>query len=113
MENVMGSTVHGEIPIRAGTARATASGLDTTKAERWTYIKDTDIPQNFQFTTPVEVTPDQRCGKVVYSDMHVSGNGGEGPTYPESCGDDLTMSPQEKALAFMLFDLASCISVIL
>ena len=116
MLNVMGSTVRGEIPIQNGTAKTTASGVDTARAERWTFLKGTNRPQNFQFTTPLEAPADGKCGKVVFSDMHVSGNGSTS-AYPTGCGDypgsprDLT--PQEKALAFMLFDLASCVSVIL
>lgn len=117
MLNVMGSTVRGEIPILANTARTTTTALDTTMAERWTYLQDNMNPQNFQFTTPVEAPVDQRCGKVVFSDMHVSG----GPDdltkgYPDSCGDGGTpaaMSAQEKALAFMIFDLATCVGVLL
>jgi hypothetical protein len=114
MQNVMGSTVRGEIPIKDGTAKTTCSAVKNG-TERWTYLKGTQRPQNFQFTTPFEVAQDQRCGKVAFSDMHVSGNAGSG-TYPSSCGDAGTpaaMIPQEKALAFMLFDLASCVSVIL
>jgi hypothetical protein len=38
-------------------------------------------------------------------------SGGPGPgTYPTSCGTSLTLSPQEKALAFMFFDIASCVA---
>jgi hypothetical protein len=115
MQNVMGSTVLGEIPIQDGTAKTTCSAVDPARGERWTYLKGTQRPQNFQFTTPNEVQPADRCGKVVFSDMHVSGNAMTGE-YPDSCGDGGTpraMTPQEKALAFMLFDLASCVSVIL
>jgi hypothetical protein len=113
MLNVMGSTVRGEVPILANTGRTTVSDVDRTKAERWTYIKGmNEEPQNFQITTPQEVQQADRCGKVVFSDMHVSG-GPMGGDYPDSCGGTLTMSPQEKALAFMIFDLASCVSVIL
>jgi len=114
MLNVMGSTVLGEIPIADGTAKSTCSAVDAA-TERWTYLKNTTRPQNFQFTTPYEVQASDRCGKVVFSDMHVSGNAMQG-SYPDSCGDGGTpraMTPQEKALAFMLFDLASCISIIL
>jgi hypothetical protein len=104
----------GEIPVNNG--RITSSGVQNG-TELWTYVKGTNnprTPQNFQFTTPFESAADQRCGKVVYSDMHVSGNGGnENSTYPNSCGATLTMSAQEKALAFMLFDLASCVGVLL
>jgi hypothetical protein len=111
MKVVEPANPRGEIPIIAGTGRATSTGVQNG-AERWTFIKGQTTPQNFQFTTPFEVAQDQRCGKVVYSDMHVSGGPMTGD-YPDSCGTTLTMSAQEKALAFMLFDLASCVSVIL
>jgi hypothetical protein len=116
MLNVMGSTVRGEIPLQDDTIKSTAATVDTTRAERWTALNAlTGRPQNFQFTTPTNVGADQKCGKVVFSDMHVSGNAMSASAYPDSCGDGGTpraMTPQEKALAFMLFDLASCVSVI-
>jgi hypothetical protein len=114
MLNVMGSTVRGEIPIQDGTAKTTAATVNTQIAERWTYLRGTMRPQNFQFTTPQEVQAAERCGKVVFSDMHVSGNGST-TAYPGGCGDPTprALTPQEKALAFMLFDLASCLNVIL
>jgi hypothetical protein len=108
MLNVMGSPTRDQIPLQAGTGRATCTSVDLGKAERWTYAQGTMHPQNFQFTTPNEAAPDQRCGKVVFSDMHVSGGPMPGD-YPASCGGTLTLSPQEKALAFMFFDLASCV----
>ena len=112
MLNVMGSTIRGEIPLQDGTAKTTASGLNM--GERWTYLKGTNRPQNFQFYTPINAPQDQKCGKVVFSDMHVAGNGNQ-DAYPTGCGDPTprALTPQEKALAFMLFDLASCVSVIL
>ncbi|NVB84645.1 MAG: carboxypeptidase regulatory-like domain-containing protein, partial [Kofleriaceae bacterium] len=67
MVNVMGSTVRGQIPVKD--ARITSTGINTAKAELWTYELDSHAPQNFQFTTPVNAPADQRCGKVVYSDM--------------------------------------------
>ena len=109
MQNVMGSTVRDQIAIQSGTERSTATGVVTTKAERWTYGSSDNHPQNFQFTTPNEMPPENRCGKVVFSDMHVSGGGGSG-NYPTSCGTSLALTPQEKALAFMFFDIASCVS---
>jgi len=94
----------------------TSSTMDMARAERWTYTQNGNYPQNFQFTTPQNVAADQRCGKVVFSDMHVSGNGGDpGDMFPtQPCGDTppRALSAQEKALAFMLFDLASCVGVI-
>jgi len=112
MLNVMGSTVRDEIIVHSG--RTTCSAVDNAKAERWTYLMG-GAPQNFQFTAPNEVPVDQRCGKVVFSDMHVSGGPGTGD-YPNSCGNNgaiQPLTPQEKALAFMIFDLASCVGVLL
>jgi hypothetical protein len=67
----------------------------------------------FSFDTPVDpTTPGQYCGRAVFSDLHVAGdptttdNPDEAP--PTSC-DTGDLSPQEKALEFMLFDLSSCV----
>jgi len=43
-------------------------------------------PQNFQFLTPNEGPPAQACGKVVFSDMHVSGAPSGGTTCPRTSG---------------------------
>ncbi|MGZ8250545.1 hypothetical protein, partial [Methylomagnum sp.] len=60
-----------------------------TKAERWIYFQNgaTQIPQNFQFTTPNEVAEEERCGKVVFSDMHVSADSTSpsNGTFPNNC----------------------------
>jgi hypothetical protein len=113
MVNVMGSTMAGSIPIESGTGRQTAVTVDTSKAERWVYYDDgsAQYPQNFQFTTPNEMPTDQRCGKVVFSDMHVAGDSFSSGTFPSGCSTT-PMSPQEKALAFMFFDIESCVDVI-
>jgi hypothetical protein len=82
------------------------------KAEKWVFRTDAhNQVQNFQFTTPNEVDEGARCGKVVFSDMHVSGGPGNG-SYPDSCSGGASLTPQEKALAFMLFDLSSCVGSI-
>lgn len=112
MLNVMGSTTRGQIPIGANTGKQTCTGVDAAKAERWVYWQqgNTQFPQNFQFTAPNEVAQDQRCGKVVFSDMHVSGDSSSnaGTPFPGSCSSS-PLTPQEKALAFMFFDIASCV----
>jgi hypothetical protein len=110
MQNVMGSTTRDQIPIQNGTAKSTAASVDNTKAERWTYLNNTQRPQNFQFSTPNEVDPGARCGKVAFSDMHVSGDSSSnaGTPFPGGCSNS-DMTPQEKALAFMIFDLSSCV----
>jgi len=117
MLNVGGSLagMRDSVSILDGTGRNTCSTVDNAKADRWVYWQNgtTQLPQNFLFTTPNEVPNNLRCGKVVFSDMHVSGGpvlvGGTIPPYPTSCGTATTLSPQEKALAFMFFDISSCV----
>ncbi len=112
MVNVGGSTTRDLIsPLTNG--RSTLRSVpDYTKVERWVYTATGDRPQNIQFTTPAEVDPGNRCGKVVFSDMHVSGSPNANQSYPTSCGTTTALTPQEKALAFMLFDLSSCVGSI-
>ena len=114
MVNVMGSTSSGQITIENGTGRQTAVSVDNTKAERWVYYDGggTQYPQNFQFTTPNEMPKEQRCGKVVFSDMHVASGSSSSGQFPTGCATT-PLSAQEKALAFMFFDVASCVGTIL
>ena len=110
MLNVGGSTTRDAIPVTEG--KQTATGIVANRAERWVYWKsgNDEFPQNFQFTTPLEAPADQRCGKVVFSDMHVASGSSSpnGGTFPNSCASS-GLTPQEKALAFMFFDIASCV----
>ncbi len=71
----------------------------------------------FSFDTPVNAPigdggSPEYCGRAVFSDLHVAGNpltkDNAGKPPPSSC-DQVDLSPQEKALEFMLFDLSSCV----
>jgi hypothetical protein len=70
----------------------------------------------FSFDTPVNAavptggTAPAYCGRAVFSDLHVAGNPSTNDKSPPPNGCDNTdLSPQEKALEFMLFDLSSCV----
>ncbi len=70
----------------------------------------------FSFDTPVNAPPGpdggppNYCGRAVFSDLHVGGNPATADTTPPPTGcDNVDLSPQEKALEFMLFDLSSCV----
>ena len=107
--NVGASTVRDQLPIVE--AKNTCTGVDATKADAWVNLPNNAGVQDLQFTTPNDQPADQRCGKVVFSDMHVSGSGHSdpgAPGYPSQC-DTGPLTPQEKALAFIFFDIASCV----
>jgi len=85
---------------------------ENAPARRWVTTPAPDqTVQHITFNTPVGAPDAQQCGRVVYSNFHVAGGGfagGEG-IFPLSCPISNKMTPQEKALEFMLFDLTSCI----
>jgi hypothetical protein len=69
------------------------------------------FPLLYTFNTPVGAQ--SQCGRVVYSDFHVTvenGNGGDtyGYSFPDECPTG-PMSAQEKALEYLIWDLASCV----
>jgi hypothetical protein len=65
----------------------------------------------FSFDTPFGAPPASQCGRVVYSDLHVGAASSDDPfqPVPMDCAN-VDLSPQEKALEFMLFDLAACVT---
>jgi hypothetical protein len=110
MVSVGGSATRGQIAITDG--RQTVASVNESRADRWVFKNNIffQTPQNFQFTTPNEAAEKDRCGKVVFSDMHVaSGSTSAAATpFPGGCST-AALTPQEKALAFMFFDIASCV----
>ncbi|MGO8995540.1 MAG: hypothetical protein ACLQVI_19700, partial [Polyangiaceae bacterium] len=130
-----GSAPAGELFIQAPrfNAQVTASN---TYSQNWIvpdnvanyfYEDDADnviaLPANatqyFSFNTPLLGTGDasaEYCGRVVFSDLHVGGAAndyagnttyGDTPIVPSGCATG-ALTPQEKALEYMLLDLASC-----
>jgi len=63
----------------------------------------------FSVNTPIGTSADKQCGRAVYSDLHITN--AAGPTTAAACQIAAgALSPQQKALEFMLFDLSACIS---
>lgn len=68
--------------------------------------------QQFSFDTPYGAPDGASCGRVAYSGFHVAATGGgtapfADKVFPEHCTGSLT--PQEKVLLYMLFDLGACV----
>jgi hypothetical protein len=118
LDNVGGSMVHDEITV--SDPRYTCQAVDNAKAERWVYVDPArSVPvgrtgvQDMMFTTPQDAKDTDRCGKVVFSDMHVSAGSTSQPgtPYPGGCSAE-PLTAQEKALAFMFFDISTCVGVL-
>jgi hypothetical protein len=63
---------------------------------------------HYAFNTPYAAA--KQCGRVIFSDFHVSGaNTSPATTFPSACGNS-ALTSQEKVLAYMLFNLTSCIT---
>ncbi len=116
--NVGASTVRDQLPVVY--PRYTCKSVTAGKAERWVYTDPaqplhagTNSVQDMMFTTPQDEPPVNRCGKVVFSDMHVSAGSSSksGTPYPGGCSTQ-PLTPQEKALAFIFFDIASCVGTL-
>jgi hypothetical protein len=106
---VMGSNVHGRFPvteIRANTATLSAA------AQQWVYwnTSGADRTVYFSFNAPINAPEEDQCGRKVFSDIHVSATAGNAyGNFPSACNND-PLTPQEKVLIFMLFDLSACIN---
>jgi hypothetical protein len=85
-------------------------GTISPQALAWIYKGPPDGPsvKYFTFNTPIAAMPDQQCGRAVMSDIHVS-SGFVSGNIPSGC-DQNPLTDQEKALIFLFFDLAACIT---
>ena len=118
LQNVGGSLVRDQIQVNE--PRYTCQSVDPDKGERWVYVDpELSTPsgktgvQDMLFTTPQDKPAEERCGKVLFSDMHVaSGSSSKAITpYPAGCSSE-PLSAQEKALAFIFFDISSCVGIL-
>jgi hypothetical protein len=111
--NVGASTERGRIDL-TGTQQ-TVVRENPDYAQRWIATSDPETVQYLSANTPLGVPAEQQCGRIVLSDIHVTGSADEGRdrssddlAFPEGC-TTTDLSAQEKVLMYMLFDISGCI----
>jgi hypothetical protein len=79
-------------------------------AVRYVFTPDHEsFPLQYTFDTPYGSA--NTCGRVIFSDFHVTSNTTtSGTQFPNECSVG-PMTPQEKALEYLLWDLAACVPV--
>jgi hypothetical protein len=107
---IKASTTLGQIPLQV--LRKDTDAVNNPPAINWitTPRNNVNVPMHMTFNTPISAPADQQCGRVVFDDFHVEDHA-QTPSvkFPDECAAG-AMTPQEKMLEFMLFDLASCIT---
>lgn len=85
--------------------------LDTSVRISGKQICDANSIQQYAFNTPYNASAANICGRVLYSAFHVADvSGPSDKIFPSYCTTG-ALTPQEKTLMFMLFDLSACVSV--
>jgi hypothetical protein len=112
LQGVGASTTLGQIPVNVVRQDFTAVAAN---AQRWMYAQTPQdpaaFPMHYTFNTPVGATAKNQCGRVVFSDFHVENSAGSrNAIFPSECNANAPLTPQEKLLEFMLFDLTSCVA---
>jgi len=103
--NTGASTTEGTLPLTG----VTASVAGTSKEAQSWITHDPANVKYFSFNAPISASPENQCGRVVFGDLHVSGV--SEPSFPGGCtvGNGKALSPQQKALEFLFWDLSSCV----
>jgi hypothetical protein len=114
--NVGASTTPGQLTVLG--ARDNIQAVNPALAREWITVENPNYPaasktvEYMSFNTPLGASEEMACGRAVFTGLHVSTSVEDEtmqPTgFPSSCPQS-ELSAQEKAVAFMLFDLSACI----
>jgi hypothetical protein len=107
--NVSASATQGSIDLV--NVKDPATSVIAGVAQRWIYEEAMGTPY-ISANTPIEeaADPGAQCGRVVQTGIHVASvvSDSHAP-FPSGCVTD-ELTPQEKALEFLFFDLSSCVT---
>jgi hypothetical protein len=107
------STTPGQIPL---TDTRWDMNQVNPPSTRWIYNANSAdatpyATQFMGFNAPIGAAPAAQCGRAVYSDLHASGSSDDS-VFPNECANadpGGAHQPNERALEFLFFDLASCV----
>jgi len=108
--NVGASTTKGILSLEH--VKNPALDVVANVSQRWIYNVD-GSPRAVPYlsaNTPIGTPPEQQCGRLVHTGIHVAKVANDNTTapFPSGC-QSAPLSAQEKAMAFLLFDLSSCV----
>jgi hypothetical protein len=86
-------------------------GHDKQISQAWIVNpSQTDAIKYLSFNTPLAQPEDNRCGRVVFSDVHVVEKpvAGTSQVFPTAC-ETTSLSAQQQAWEFLFYDLTSCV----
>lgn len=114
--NVGASTTLGNMDLSY--PRDDIQAVNPALAREWISVNNpnyADAPKAVQymsFNAPIGAPEEQICGRAVFTDLHVASiddnTEANALGFPASC-EQRDLSAQEKAVAFMLFDLSACV----
>jgi hypothetical protein len=114
--NVGASTTQGTMNVSY--PRDDIQEVNPAVAREWISVQNPNYPdapkavQYMSFNAPIGAPEEQICGRAVFTDLHVASvddsTAANALGFPSSC-EMRDLSAQEKAVAFMLFDLSSCV----
>jgi hypothetical protein len=111
LTSTMATTMPGKITVQAARESCVSVG---SQGQGWLDISAAgnagafDGVQMFDFTTPLSMPAANRCGRVLFTDMHAAPEATPGSDFPSGCLAG-TLSAQDKALAFAIFQLGACV----
>ena len=102
LEEVGASVSPGQMAL--DTLREDETGINPP-TQTWLTLDSPSVAMQFVWDTPIAAPIGQQCGRVLFNEYHVESGSSSGSIFPSECNVAAAMTPQEKLLEYMLFEL--------